>query len=196
MREVMFDLETLDTRVNAVVLSIGAVVFETKINFNEHGHPMTSIIHDRFYRVIDLKTQFRVGRTVSQDTLLWWMQQDANARDEAFSPVRVSSVEAIIGFNDFISQQEFDGEEVTRFWASSATFDFPIWESFCDAMGMPIPWMYNQKYDVRSVVTTANYSAKDHVAPEIVGLPPMPVYDCEWQVSLLNAARKKLRCRL
>lgn len=65
---VMFDFETMGTRPDTVVLSLGAAVFnrdgiiETKgWNFN------------RFY-------QEEMGRTVSADTLAWWQKQSGDAQ--------------------------------------------------------------------------------------------------------------------
>src|SRR3546814_2365974 len=85
MFEMMVDLETLDTKNSAVVLSIGAVVWETLVD--DAGSLDYSVV-ERFYRVLSIDEQLAAGRTVSESTLLWWMRQDPTARAEAFNPVR------------------------------------------------------------------------------------------------------------
>lgn len=192
--ELMFDLETLDTLPSAVVLSVGAVVWknihhESSV-LNEH-QPGTLEWEpvDRFYRILNIQEQLDKKRTVSQSTLLWWLQQDKTALQEAFSPVRQPVNSVLTSLNDWVTGGQYD---ISAFWASPATFDFPIWEDLAMTFSSHVPWTYRQKYDVRTVVREANYSAKDHVLPkELAGMPHMPVFDCEAQIDVLTAARVK-----
>lgn len=197
MYEMMFDLETLDTKPKAAVLSVGAVIWETMF-YPENGE-LRYEVKDRFLRKLDLDEQFLLGRTVSQSTLLWWMQQDPTAKAEAFDPVRRGCEEVLDQLDHWV---ESNGSEITKFWASPDSFDFPIWEDLArdiygawDYTGY-VPWKYSQKRDVRSVVDAANYSVRDHVDSTLVGVPHTPVYDCEWQISLLTAARNKINRRI
>jgi hypothetical protein len=193
--EMMFDLETLDTTPSAVILSVGAVLWNTELTDTGHlhWHPI-----DRFLRVVNIQEQLDVGRTVSQSTLLWWQRQDENARAEAFAPVRRSCAEVMKDLMFFTSRWD---RGINSFWASPTTFDFPIYDSFARQMGGEVPWRYNQLYDVRTVVNEASYSAKNHIfgdggsnSPQ--GIPHTPVYDCEYQIDLLNAARNKIGRRI
>ena len=191
MQEMMVDLETLDTRVGAVVLSIGAVIWRTNVN---GAGDLSYEIEDRFLRKFDLDEQFAGMRSVSQSTLLWWMQQDPTARAEAFDPVR-QPVASVLG--EFYGWSTERVNNINHFWASPATFDFPIIETLAEQFGCLVPWTYRQKYDVRTVVNEASYSAKDHVVqPGLVGIAHTPVYDCEWQIDLLTAARNRIARRI
>ncbi len=191
MRELMFDLETLDTKPSAIVLSVGAVVWET---FKTDTGILGWHVINRFYRILDIQSQAEKKRTVSESTLVWWQRQDANARDEAFSPVR-QPVTGVL--NDFRRFVDLGSHEINAFWASPATFDFPMWEDLAMTFSNYVPWSYRQKYDVRTVVREASYSAKDHVPTRTIdGLPHMPIYDCEWQIDLLTAARVKAGRRI
>lgn len=182
--ELMFDLETLDTLPSAVVLSVGAVIWKT-VEYQPRVLEWEPV--ERFYRVINIQEQLDTKRTVSQATLLWWLQQDLTAREEAFAPVRQPARLALDDFSYWADQYE-----INAFWASPATFDFPIWEDFAMTFGKHTPWTYRQKYDVRTVVREANYPAKDHlIVKELAGVPHMPVFDCEAQIDLLTAARVK-----
>ena len=148
----------------------------------------------RFYRILDIQSQADKKRTVSESTLIWWQRQDANARDEAFSAVRQPVTGVLRDFRAFTISVP---GEINAFWASPATFDFPIWEDLAMTFSEYVPWSYRQKYDVRTAVKEANYSAKDHIPTRpIDGVPHLPVYDCEWQIDLLNAARVKLGRRI
>ena len=184
MREMMLDLETLDVRVSAVVLSVGAVVWRTERNDNG---VLSYVIEDRFLRKLDLDEQLSKGRSVKQDTLLWWMRQDPTAKAEAFDPIRQSVASVLDEFHGWATGRM---NKIDWFWASPATFDFPIIETLAEQFDSPVPWAYWQKYDVRTAANEASYSVKDHAA-EIGrnGVPHMPVYDCEWQIGILTAAR-------
>lgn len=63
----MFDIETLNTKPDAIVLSIGAVVF------TREG------IVDTFSINLSMKEQLDKGRTLSESTFYWWMQQTQEA---------------------------------------------------------------------------------------------------------------------
>lgn len=197
MYELMFDLETLDTKPSAVVLSVGAVVWETMKN-EELGLTWEPV--EKFQGVLNMTEQFLRKRTVSQDTLLWWLQQDRTAIAEAFDPIRKPASKVLCDFADFVGKYadpEVGDPGINAFWASPATFDFPIWEDLAMTFGCYVPWTYRQKYDVRTVVREACYSAKDHeLTVPLSGIPHCPVYDCEKQIDLLTAARNKIERRI
>ena len=149
-------------------------------------------------RVPSIDEQRALNRSSSPHTLRWWKEQNVTAYQEAYNPVRQSCVQVLEQFREFANSYA-DGSVndpgINAFWASPATFDFPIWEDFAMTFNNYVPWSYRQKYDVRTVVREANLSVKNHGDPELVGLPHTPVYDCEWQISLLTAARQKLNRR-
>ena len=195
MFELMIDLETLDTKPSAVVLSVGAVIWETL--YSETDGLIWEPV-ERFMRVLNMEEQLSRGRTVSQSTLLWWQRQDSTAKAEAFNPVRQNVGLVLDEFRAFVYQYadpSVNDTGINAFWASPVAFDMPIWEDLAMTFGNFVPWKYNQRYDVRTVVREANLSAKSHEDPKLVGVPHTPVYDCEWQISLLTAARQKLNRR-
>lgn len=73
---ISLDFETLSPKENAVLLSLGACVFD----------PATGEIGAQFYAAIDPRTQ--PGRDINPDTVLWWMQQDQAARDKITQAVK------------------------------------------------------------------------------------------------------------
>lgn len=207
--ELMIDIETLDTKQSAVVLSIGAVIWENRRRDDEGGVHW-NLVED-FYQVLDIDSQISRGRTVSQSTLLWWMDQDQEARDAAFVPAefRVGPKVALTKLFDWVEafnnselvKSEYMCFDVTRYWASPNTFDFPIIENLAEDFKHPTVWFYNQKRDVRTVIDEASYSVDDHkYYPEHhdnleripTDLAHHPLYDCCWQIDVLTAARSKL----
>jgi exodeoxyribonuclease VIII len=76
----MVDFETLSLKENAVLLSLGACVFD----------PATGEIGQTFYSAIDPRTQ--PGRDISASTVIWWLGQEQAARDKILDAVNAADV--------------------------------------------------------------------------------------------------------
>ena len=74
MIHAMIDLETLSTKPNAVILTIGGVKFDPYSN--------TEPTKGMYYR-IDVDSQTAMGRDVMEDTVEWWGKQADDVREEA-----------------------------------------------------------------------------------------------------------------
>ena len=134
MNHIMLDLETLDTATSAAVLSIGAVAFD----------PHTNALGDRFYVEMteDVGTQQARGRTISGDTVRWWMQQDVLAKRVFAVPPpdgveRVNTFEALSRFGLFVAA---NGDRDVELWGNGADFDNIILAAAYAAHGQPQPW--------------------------------------------------------
>ena len=75
-QHLMVDLETLDTKTSATILTLGAVRFD----------PFSNTPMKELYLRVDIDSQDALGCTVSDDTLKWWNQQDTNIMEEAIDP--------------------------------------------------------------------------------------------------------------
>ena len=77
MIHAMIDLETLSTKPNATILTIGGVKFD----------PYTKVEPSQgmYYR-IDVDSQTAMGRDVMEETVEWWGKQAENVREEASFP--------------------------------------------------------------------------------------------------------------
>jgi hypothetical protein len=95
MNDVMVDIETLSTRLNAVVLSIGAVAFD----------PYSDQIGHSFSIQLDPQEQMEKGRHVDINTIKWWMGQSEEAKKESFSGSN-KVVGALGDFSRFIGSKE------------------------------------------------------------------------------------------
>lgn len=145
MNHIMLDLETLDTKTSAVVLSIGAVAFD----------PYSKDLGTTFYVEMteDTAAQQARGRTISGDTVTWWMQQNVLARRLFASPPsegveRVTTVEALARFATFIGAH---GDDKALIWGNGADFDNIILGSLYEDLGYRKPWSYGRNRCFRTM---------------------------------------------
>ena len=68
----MLDLESLGTRPDCAILTLGAIKFDP-YNLDKFG--------DGIYFRIDVDEQLALGREVQEDTLEWWMRQAEDVRE-------------------------------------------------------------------------------------------------------------------
>ncbi|MBT4838222.1 MAG: 3'-5' exoribonuclease [Methylococcales bacterium] len=124
--QIMIDLETMSTKSNAVIISIGAVAF------NSGG------VFDQFYENIDIESSARFGLDICPKTIKWWMKQS----DEARKPLteNVLDIEnALIEFALWVNSRV--GEEA-KIWGNGADFDNVILSSAYSATELQQPWKY------------------------------------------------------
>lgn len=120
----MIDIETLGVKPGCVVLSIGAVEFDS----NGLG--------EMFYDIIEPETCTDWGLVIEPRTTMWWMDQPEAAR-KALTNAKRSPLDAVL--KDFIAKFRWRGKKV---WANGAAFDFPILEAAFQAVGLKQPWEY------------------------------------------------------
>lgn len=183
---IMVDLETLDTRQSAVVASIGAVAFDPYA-------VGSSAIGDRFYVELtgDLMEQQRRGRTISADTVVWWMRQGQAAQQLFASPAppgveRVDTHEALVRFALFI---EANGGRDSEIWGNGADFDNVILGSLYEDFGIKRPWSYSRN---RCFRTMKNISGVPHKT-ERFGVHHNALDDAITQVEHLQKINAHLR---
>ena len=133
----MFDLETLDTKPSAVILSLGAVKFDPKQKGLDPDAEKLSLR-------LEIDPQSAMGRTISDDTIAWWATQSKEAQEAAFGDVnRVTVEDAIEQFHKFVWNSE-------RVW-SQGSFDVNIMENLYTSIGKPYAWQYWQVRDSRTL---------------------------------------------
>jgi len=74
MIHAMIDLETLSTKPNATILTIGGVKFDAYTRVE----PSQGLYHR-----IDVDSQVAMGRDVMDETVEWWGKQAEDVREEA-----------------------------------------------------------------------------------------------------------------
>lgn len=135
---VMIDLETLDTKPSASVLTLGAVKFNP-FTFNDP--------HSELYIKLDLDEQDRLGRSVSDSTIEWWGQQDPKIQEDAFSEDGRQSITAtLVQINRYVV-----GADVI--WAQGYGFDITILEDIYRQTKTPFPWDFWRIRDSRTLIS-------------------------------------------
>lgn len=132
----MLDLETLSTRSNAAILSIGACIFGDA--------PKTPQIP--FHAYLELEPQFRQGAAFDPSTLMWWLGQSHEARNAQIRAPRMNPTDTLIHFAEWF---KFSGAETV--WSNGADFDIPIITEAFKRHGATVPWKYNAGRDVRTL---------------------------------------------
>lgn len=131
--DLMIDIETLDTRPTAVVLSIGAVVFNRK----DPTVPFEEL--ELTFGTKDCRaSQVERGRTIDKSTVAWWKQQSPAAQ-QVLREKNVDGVfQALELLEGFIKSQPVE----MMVWGNGATFDCVITGSLFESYGMERPWKY------------------------------------------------------
>jgi len=133
----MLDLETLSTRPESVILTIGAVKFDPYSDFVDTDHGL-------YYRV-NVDEQLAMDRHVLDSTIEWWANQDAEVREEALGEQdRVSLEEMTRGLNRFLVGVE-------NIWCQGPAFDVVILENLYRQLVKPTPWQFWQISDSRTL---------------------------------------------
>ena len=136
MTSVMIDIETLDTKPNSTILTVGGVKFDPC----DDREPWDAVYHR-----LDLDEQSQLGRTTSEDTLAWWARQDQAIRDEAFSDRdRISLADFFKDFNRWLVGAD-------TVWCHTTHFDITILETLARDLGVPVNWSFYQIRDTRTV---------------------------------------------
>ncbi len=144
-QDIMIDLETLDTAVGGVILSIGAC------RFNE-----TDIDDNGFYRAITIQSNLDEHRTISPDTIKWWIDQSAKAKAVMDDPTAVSLEQALDELREWIGPR-WDN---MRVWGNGADFDIAMLKHAYNQQ--PTPWKF---YNVRCFRTLKSEPAGKSVLP-------------------------------
>lgn len=133
----MIDLETLSTRPNAVILSLGAIrfnPFSSQININ-----------DGIDIKVDVDSQIKLGRDVQEETLSWWTTQSSEVQDAAFG---LDNRIDLITFTKLLNKMMVGVEHV---WCQGPVFDIVILENLYKQLEIPVPWNYWQIRDSRTL---------------------------------------------
>lgn len=138
-KHVMLDIETLGDTNNSVIVSIGAVKFNLK-NGQAFG--------DDFYEVVDIDSCLKAGLEITGSTTRWWMKQSDEAR-KVFEERSVPLGNALRKFANFFDTRGY------MIWSNGLRFDVAILENAYRKMGIPVPWIFRNEMDVRTLVAFA-----------------------------------------
>ncbi|WP_420911287.1 3'-5' exonuclease [Yersinia ruckeri] len=169
----MIDIETLDVKSTAVILSIAAVFFE----------PTSGDLGHEFYVSISTDIE-QIGRTTSISTISWWLKQSDEARSAVTSTRGKSLVEALTDLSSFIEKYSVDEVQV---WGNGKDFDCEILQNAYAWAGLECPWHFRNTLDVRTIVALGISKGLDPKRTlEFVGTKHNALDDAKFQVAYLS----------
>lgn len=185
MHDVMIDIEALSTQLGAVVLSIGAVIFD----------PHSDRIGQSFAIRLPAQEQIDRGALVDVDTIQWWMDQSLEARQAAFQGPCAHSVAQGLGkFSRFL--QRIPAERL-RLWSNGPSFDSAqlqlLYARFREPLGAGNGWpvRYNADRDCRTLFELAYPQGGIPIEDE--GVAHNALDDAVGQARAVQACVRKLR---
>lgn len=129
---IMIDLETMSTKSNAAIVSIGAVMF------SKYG------IGETFYCNVDLQSSLDYGLNIDGQTVMWWLKQKKAARKSlAHEPIDLKI--AIEMFADWLDEYNMP------VWGNGSDFDNVILANAFKAVGQDLPWRFRDNRCYRTV---------------------------------------------
>ena len=130
----MIDVETLSTQNNAVVLSVGVVVFDA------------DIISTLGAVISDPDVQAEYGAHVQPSTALWWMKQSEEARQQFKNGAPTVQV------LDQVSSL-YTSLKCNTIWSYGSNFDICVLENLYKLFDMQVPWTYKNVRCHRTLVS-------------------------------------------
>lgn len=183
----MIDIETLDTTASAVVIQIGAVVFD----YNDKGQVT---IVDQLDIKLPVAPQLNIGRTISLDTVKFWLNSPKQQQllGELLTPeTKYNYRNALAEFLEFCQ-----AHQPREYWSQGPTFDIIILEDMIaqiDSAGdtRNVPWKFYQVRDLRTVQKFVGDDAKSEKM-KAENSNHNALDDCHSQIKLLQHFIKKV----
>lgn len=177
---VMCDLETLDTRPSAIIMSIGACTMD----------PITGQVENPFYNVVDVESCKRAGLTQSDSTVAWWEKQSEEARAIFSDSNRVSLIQALSNFSNYLRLLP-GGPGNVRIYGNGSDFDNVILSNAFSALGYEAPWKFYNNRCYRTIVNTV--FPENAVLPARKGTHHNALDDAVHQANVLLSHREFIR---
>jgi hypothetical protein len=139
----MVDIETLGTKANSVILSIGAVQFDLR----------TGKLGKEFHQSIEIQSCLDEGLEIMESTRQWWEgQPEAWAAMEATEKFPLKQVMA--DFRKYMGSLGVVPSKL-KIWGNSNRFDLNIIENAYMKLGEDNPWKFYNEKDVRTLAGLA-----------------------------------------
>lgn len=173
-QHLMIDIETLGSKSNSAICSIGAVPFNLD---GQTGSP--------FFEKIQLSSALKAGLKVDADTIEWWSQQNP----ELFKAMLGGKNSLSSVLYTFIKYISFELDENVQVWGNGSRFDLGLLSDAFEAVGLSKPWDFRNERDVRTIVM---------LNPEIKNSIPKPhnlhypIADCRYQIEYLTHTLKSI----
>lgn len=137
--ETMIDIECFDTKHSAVVVTVAAVNFDpTRIADQDELDANSKVWR------LPVGPQEALGRTISADTVLWWLSQEKAAQEALLKAEPVN-------MNQFVSEFRVFTKNSNKVWAKGPDFDCIIMSHLFEQLQAKWPWPFYKARDVRTI---------------------------------------------
>ena len=181
---VMLDFETMGVGSNAVIASIGAVLFNLEDTDTEES--IRSDESRMFYKIVDMEDCIKRGLIVDASTVYWWLTQSEEARKEIGKEGRLKLPETLNEFSKFVLGRSRTTNKCL--WGNGADFDNVILKNAYQTVGLEYPFT---RWASRCFRTMKGLVPKLNV-PQ-VGTSHNALDDAIYQVLYLQEVYKKLQ---
>lgn len=138
----MVDLETLSTKNNAIILTIGAIKFNREISIGTFDDIK---VENKFYKRINIESCEKIGLCRDKNTEDWWLKQDEKVKYEAFQGMRENIEDVLREFNIWFGDSKY-------IWSLGICFDICILNEVYERLGINIPWKFWNVRDCRTIL--------------------------------------------
>lgn len=186
--DIMIDIETLGVARTSRILSIGTVDFDPhRCNVFPAllGHANVAVIDEASY------VNERVVFTVDPDTVKFWEARPAELERLRNHPRKVPLDVALRELITYLSDVRPE-----RVWANSPQFDLEILRHAFAQYGFPVPWMFWQERDVRTLLDAARVDKRLGQFQPRELLQHRAEHDAAWQAWLVQLAHDKIAARV
>lgn len=172
--ELSLDMETAGTQPSAIILSLGAALFDAD----------TGATVDTCHLGFDLDDQDVAGRTMTGSTFLWWLGQaeEVRQRQIAMAP-RLPLAAGLLYFTRWAKPHK-----PARIWARGQDFDIAILNHALRQTGIEAAWPFHFARDQRTI---AELLPKD-LHPPRDGVHHDALDDALHQAAIITAARRHI----
>lgn len=185
-KHLVYDIETLSLRENAVILSIGIVPVDFSKDFDYQD-----LIDNAFFVKLDARDQIeRLGREKDEDTVNWWRQQDKETIRSQVKPQEDDvPLEAALNMaGEYMLTVEGYNRKSSWVWTRGA-MDAMVTEHACHQVGRAPLFPFWVVRDVRTAVdiiagTDRGYCKVDAAMPDVQ--KHHPVHDCAYDAMMIK----------
>lgn len=186
---VMIDLETLDVKPGAVVLSIGLVEFAAA----KDGVPQ---LGTHYYDVLSAVEQFQRQLTSSADTIDWWEKQSPEARTVLQQSYKsLASVRTQLDAVNLMMAPRTNGTKPTL-WGNGSDFDNTILAELYRRFNVKPAWSYSRHRCHRTLMALCGYAGlNDYVVIPRLGQHHNALDDAVHQAKMASRALELFNAR-
>ena len=150
MNHVLIDLETLGTKADATIISIGAVRFDLESD---------KMSDEGFYASISVDSNLDAGRKINESTLLWWLKQTPAAQ-AVFHEPKMTLEAALHDLREWYPRD-------CIVWGNGPDFDIAMLEHAFDQFGIQAPWPYWGKHCLRTYRALPGAKKVPKIEPQV-----------------------------